>query len=367
MKLRLTIMWIIVCMLLSGCTSWMDGEYSSVKPHMEEGYREEQEIIPVSSYQEICDALEEMVASAVESGILSVENYDSSRLSANMDLAIQYIRGSFPIGAYAVEKISYEIGTTGSGSAVAVTISYNYNRSVIPRIKQVNGTDAAERLIATALNTCETTLVMLVEEYRSMDYPQIVRKYAQDRPAQVMETPQVIASEYPNSGSMRVVELQFTYQNSRNILQSMQNYVQPVFASAALYVSGEEEESIKFSQLYSFLMERNDYTVETSITPAYSLLRHGVGDSRAFAMVYAAMCSRALLDCQVISGTKDGESWYWNIICEDGVYYHVDLLRSHNAGAYQKLADEEMTGYVWDYSAYPACGIPEETKTDDAA
>ena len=44
-------------------------------------------------------------------------------------------------------------------------------------------------------------------------------------------------------------------------------------------------------------MERYDYRIETSITPAYSLLRHGVGDSRAFAVVYAAMCQQAGLEC----------------------------------------------------------------------
>lgn len=366
MKLRLSIMAIILAMLLCGCTSWMDGEYRSVKPHLEEGYREEQEIIPVSNYREICEALEEMVASAVESGILSVGNYADDALDSHMKHAVQTVKNNYPIGAYAVESIHYEIGTKGGGAAVAITISYNYNRSVIPKIKRVKNADAAESLIVTALNTCETTLVMLVEEYHRMDYLQIIRQYAQDRPALVMETPQVIANEYPNSGLKRVVELQFTYQNSRDVLQNMQNYVQPVFASAALYVSGEEKESIKFSQLYSFLMERNDYTVETSITPAYSLLRHGVGDSKAFATVYASMCSRAGLNCQVISGTREGEPWYWNIICEDDVYYHVDLLRSHAGGAYRKLADDEMPGYVWDYSAYPVCGLTEKT-TDDAS
>ena len=50
-----------------------------------------------------------------------------------------------------------------------------------------------------------------------------------------------------------------------------------------LYVSGEGEDFQKFSQLDGFLMERFDYKFETSITPAYSLLHHGVGDSRAFA------------------------------------------------------------------------------------
>ena len=111
-------------------------------------------------------------------------------------------------------------------------------------------------------------------------------------------------------------------------------------------------------------MERFDYQIETSITPSYSLLCHGVGDSRSFATIYAAMCRRANVECQVVSGTKNGDAWYWNLICENGIYYHVDLLESSAAGYLRKLSDAQMDGYVWDYSAYPpADGItvsPEE-------
>ena len=140
--------------------------------------------------------------------------------------------------------------------------------------------------------------------------------------------------------------------------------VQRVFASASLYLGQDDEEAQKFTQLFSFLMERFDYQIETSITPSYSLLCHGVGDSRSFATIYAAMCRRANVECQVVSGTKNGDAWYWNLICENGIYYHVDLLESSAAGYLRKLSDAQMDGYVWDYSAYPpADGItvsPEE-------
>ena len=102
-------------------------------------------------------------------------------------------------------------------------------------------------------------------------------------------------------------------------------------------------------------MERFDYKQETSITPAYSLLRHGTGDSRAFAQIYAAMCRDSGLTCMSVTGTREGEPWTWNIILDGEAYYHVDLLRCSEIGKYQEWTDEEMEGYVWDYSAYPAC------------
>ena len=161
------------------------------------------------------------------------------------------------------------------------------------------------------------------------------------------------------TGESRVVELIFSYQTSRDALRRMQAQVKPVFESAVLYVSGDGDEYQKFSQLYAFLMERFDYKQETSIRPAYCLLRHGIGDSRAFAQVYAALCRDAGLTCMSVTGTRDGEPWTWNIIRDGEKFYHVDLLRCSADGKYREQTDEEMEGYVWDYSEYPACvGAP---------
>ncbi len=93
-----------------------------------------------------------------------------------------------------------------------------------------------------------------------------------------------------------------------------------------------------------------------------------MGDSEAFAIVYAAMCRAAELDCYIVSGTRGGEPWFWNIIRADDLYYHVDLLQSKDAGAFQMLTDEQMQGYVWDYSAYPAAGAaagPSENNSEE--
>ena len=164
-----------------------------------------------------------------------------------------------------------------------------------------------------------------------------------------------------------MLELIFTYQTSRDSLRRMQTQVQPVFDSAALYVSGEGEDYQKLSQLYGFLTERFDYKFETSITPAYSLLRHGVGDSRAFATVYAAMCRGAGLECMTVTGTRAGEPWTWNIVMDNGCYYHVDLLRSNAVGQFRTYTDSQMSNYVWDYSDYPACvGIAAEEWVEES-
>ncbi len=366
MRRRTAAVILLLCMLFSGCGNLTQGHYVSVEPHTEEGYQRNESFTEVTNYYQLRDALIDIVQKGQESRVISMASYGGRNIEEDLDSVIRYIRYRYPIGAYAVENVSYEIGTVGGVAAVAVTVSYNYNRAEIRGIKQVNSIKSAEALIHTALATCQASIVLQISNYTSnTDYVQIVEDYAKNNPDKVMEIPQVTANIYPESGQTRVVALQFTYQTSRESLRAMQSYVSPVFASAALYVSGDGEARVKFEQLYSLLMERNDYKVETSITPTYSLLRHGVGDSRAFAVVYAAMCSRAGLECQMVSGTRAGEPWFWNMICVDDMYRHVDLLQCHNSGVFYLRTDEEMDGYVWDYSAYPACEIVEQENTGD--
>lgn len=364
MKLKIVGLAAVMILLLSGCGSWMDGSYVSVKPHLEQNRQEAQQAVSVGSYLELRSALSDLVESGTEQAVISVAGMEQDSLQSNIDLAIRYITKSHPVGAYAVEQIICEVGTSSGQPAVAVTISYLHGRSEILRIKQTKNMDEAGAVISTALDSHDAGVILRVTDYRETDFAQLVSDYAGENPDSVMETPQVTALIYPESGTDRVVELVFTYQTSRQTLRSMQSNVQPVFQSAELYVRGEASESEKYSQLYSFLMTRYDYQINTSITPAYSLLRHGVGDSKAFATVYAAMCRRAGLSCQVVSGTKDGEARFWNIICIDQVCYHVDLMASSEAGSMITCGDEEMSGYVWDYSAYPACGNPTEESTE---
>ncbi len=356
MKVKILLLLFAVCILLCGC-SLFEGSYIHVTPYQEKADEAQSEAVSASNYQQLRSVVEAMVGQGVETGVINVADFDQDMVEKHMSDVVHHVRETYPVGAYAVEDIQYEVGTSSGRPAIAVTILYRHGRVEIQRIRTVQTMENAATLIGNALNNLDANIVLKVEEYVDTDFSQIVEDYAEQHPDTVMETPQVVAANY-GTGTSRVVELTFTYQTNRDSLRNMQSQVQTVFDSAALYVSGQAAENQKYAQLYGFLMERFDYTLETSITPAYSLLSHGVGDSRAFAVVYGAMCRQAGLECKIVTGTKDGEPWVWNMIRESGCYYHVDLLRSSQSGGFREYIDEEMTGYVWDYSAYPQCVEP---------
>lgn len=354
MKKRNSVIALLVCLatILSGCSLWLSGEYHSIVPYRDEGGKHNDESSVLTSYVDLCNALVELVEEGSQESVLYIADVSEDQCAYYMETAIDYVMKQTAIGSYAVKEITYDVGTNAGKRAVAIKVDYLHNRSEILRIKQTQDMDAVQELIRVALENQESRLVVQVEEYRANDLIQFVQNYVNENPQKCVESPVVSAVTYPEAGLNRVIEISFLYQNSKEGLRIMQQVVGDIFKSAQYYVNKDAENLEKYQQLYTFLMERNEYTYETSITPAYSLLRHGVGDCRAFALVYMAMCRQVGLDCQVVSGTKNGEPWTWNIVKEQDVYYHIDLLQCNTQGAFTMQTEENMAGYVWDYSAF---------------
>ena len=344
---------LLLSLLLTGC-GWMDGSYVYVEPYVGHQTGVQTGTVSASDYRELLQVLEQLVDAGTQTCTIDIGGFDTEEPSGFIDAACRNICRSSAMGAYAVEEITYELGTNNGRPAVAVTIAYRRSRAEILSIRRLADMQALTAAIHAALGDHAGRVVYLVEAYEETDLQALIRSYAQERPQDLMEIPQLSEGIY-GTGDSRVVELNFTYQNSRDSLRQMQSRVRTVFEAASLYVSGDASDHQKFSQLHGFLRERFEYILETSITPSYSLLCYGVGDSRAFAEVYAAMCRQAGLECLIVTGTRDGEPWTWNMVLDGEKYYHVDLLRQ--SGDFREFSDMEMGGYVWDYSAYPACDV----------
>lgn len=349
---RLLLCILAISLLLGGCSNLWNGEYHSTRPHEIQSGQDAVGDMSAANYTELCNALEKLVSEGITAGVITVARYNQNQLISDMNRAIQEVRATDPIAAYAVEAIKFDAGTNGGKNAVAVSISYVHDRSEIRKIRRVSDAQEARTVIGEALDTCSSGVVLYFARYEEADFAQMVADYADQSPQTVMEPPVVAVNVYPREGKERVVELKFSYKSSRDALRQMQQKVAQLFTSAELYVHAEATHAEKYALLYAFLMERGEYTVETSLTPSYSLLCHNVGDSKAFAVVYAAMCRQVDIPCHVVTGTRAGEPWYWNLVYDGENYYHVDLLRCSAENGFQMHTDAEMTGYVWDYSAF---------------
>ncbi len=351
---RIVILAAVLCLLLTGCNSLLEGSYQSITPHQEKPVNSGSQTVAVSSYSALYRALVNMVHSGTVAGVISIENYNQLVVARDTRYAIENLLLSDPIGAFAVEDIQFQLGTNAGQSAIAVSISYYHDRTELQKIQHLENMAQAEAAIGTALNNCDSGIVLYIGKFQEYDFVQWAEDYADENPHMVMEKPQVSVNLYPETGTARVLELKFTYRNSREKLRSMQTQVGTKIGQILREAAAAEGQQEAYRKLFQLLTEEVT-GLETSITPAYSLLLHGVGDSKALATMYSAVARQQELSCITVTGSRQGEPRYWNIIRIDGAYFHVDLLRSAQEGSLRLMTDSEMAGYVWDYSNYPAC------------
>ena len=354
MKRRIAVLLLCAVLLcvFSGC-SLGNSEYISVEPHKQQGSTADKTVLDVTNSTELYNAVIDLVESGAQKGILSVPSFGGGSLHFFVEQAIKQAKQEDPLCAYAVESITYEIGTRAGEEAVALTIKYRYELSHILRIESVDEMADALVLMEKEMKKCSGAAVVRVASYDQTDVEKLLLEYATNNPNIVIEVPQIQVNTYPQSGRERIVEVRFTYQTELNELRRMQDAVEPVFTASELYVRSASQVREKYAQMYAFLMERSEYTYGPSDTPAYSLLCDSYGDCEAFAAVYAAMCRNAGLECYVVKGTRDGEPWAWNLINFRGSYYHLDLLRCMEEDGFSPKTKSAMEGYIWDAEQVP--------------
>lgn len=349
-KIISAVLLFVLCLGLFGCGA--EGKYVSVTPHPHRDEYRELGALYASSYREMRGALSQLIADGADHGIIFLLDLDGKTGNSYMESIVGNLYRTDPVAVYAVESVKYELGTNTGRNAIAVEIQYKKSKSEIQRIKQVENMDQVLESLGEVLESVETSLVLRVDTYEARDFTLLVQQFADENPDKIMEIPQVMSAVYPEEGDARVIELSFSYRTDPQELLHMKELVWPVFTAAELYVQGGRETMDKYTQLYNFLMQRYDYTFTTSSTPTFSLLQEGTGDCRAFASVYSAICNKAGLNCRVISGTRNGEIWYWNQIEDDGRVFYVDLLRSYQRGSMELLLPEQMADYSWDEIYY---------------
>lgn len=195
---------LILCLTLTGC-SWFDGSYVSVNPHWEPHQAAQSDVLSASDYPSLMKALKEMISKGTASAPIVVADYTIGSVDRGMTAAIEFMKTVDPIGAYAVEDITYEQGTSGGLAALAVNVTYRHSFAEIQRVRTVTNVSQAEELVAEALETCATGVVIHVKDYSVTDFAQVVQDYATLHPELVMEVPQVTEVLY-GSGRPRVVE-----------------------------------------------------------------------------------------------------------------------------------------------------------------
>lgn len=361
---------VVLALGVSGCENWVENEYLSVTPHVEQPVSasdaQEKETPPqVTNRNELRGVVLSMIRNWTEHGALLVRNYDGD-VSSDLSEILDYATSEDPIGAYAVDYADAEL--TGSARTGRIDVSIVFRRSAaeIESIVTVSNNNAALRKIQQALADSDTALTLRIRDYRQMDFESEIRSYCLEHPELILALPDISAELYPREGATRILELHFGYPESRDHMRTMLASVNTILSSATAYVCNGKTQNERAALLYRFLTSRFHYEVDTEAPamPAYRLLCDGVAHSLSFSSVFYAECVAAGLECRMVGGTRDGAAHYWNLLCIDGEYYYVDLMRGVETGVQELTlltsAQLRAENYVWEEADYPVTAASEE-------
>ena len=368
------ILCLLLCfLLLTGCSRFgglVPHELAWTTPHVStEDGAEETEALEASSFSELKTAIRSFVENHVEHGLIRVRNY-SGDVEEDLSRAAYTVSREEPLGAYAVDYMTHDCTLIVSYYEIKVDITFRKTAQELAAILPAGSSGEAVKQIGEAVAAYEPTLVLSLLTRNEPDYAKTVQEYYEQNPDSCMALPEVKVQSYPQTGTKRIVELQFTYPEPTLTLRNMERAVRESLSAASIYVRYRFEAREKLELLFTYLAERFAYQAGESATPIYSALCEGIASAQSMSAVWKLLCDRVGIECLTVHGFHGSQNYDWNMVCLDNVWYHTDILEDAISGTLHLRYDEDMADYYWDMEALPSCPapkpvvLPEQTEPD---
>lgn len=367
MKPRILLL-LLLFLMLTGCGSQAD--YLSIRPHVEQPTATppptESDPIPiVTNRLELRGAILSLIDNWKEQGTVLIQDYEGD-VERNLSEVMEYATAQHPTGAYAIDYADAEILERDGQQLVQVSFVFRRSISEINSIVLVDNSDAAYDKITEALANYTTALTLRIRRYSARDFSDAIVSYCMENPRIVPTIPEFSLKLYPEEGDHRIMELHFTYPESKDVMREKLSETETTFQSALSYGKTGKTPMDQAQRLCHYLIRRRNQTlVATAPTfPVYSLLSENKGHDLSYAICYQDLCSSLGISSRIVKGTKNGETYYWNLLVFGDETFHVDLRRYVEEGTRTMipLYDETLLaeGYSWDQHAYPAAPLPVE-------
>lgn len=360
MKRRIVCVWLALCLGLSGCSAMLDRQYVSVTPHSATPAADgDPSVLRVERYQELVNALVYLISAGRESGTVRLY-MDSDAVEQSLEEACLEVVQKDPLGAYAVDFITYSLTPSVSCYQADLQIAYRRTAEQIASIVSATGITAIRGALKTALGQFSQEVVLRIS-YFAEDEDYIRRLMTQafySEPAQALDLPDAAVYIYPDSGRQRIVEVQLSYHLSQTELDKRSAALEikaEELASPLLTQSGDE----RLLRAAALVLAQGGYAPEKGYT-AYQALLAGGADSSGLALAMALVCQQMDVPCQVVWGELAGETHFWNVVQTETGYQHLDLTASPvGEESFRSDQEQESLGYSWDSNRTPVCALRE--------
>lgn len=218
MAMRLTVLILALCLLLGGCTSLLNRSYSTEAPHEPfSGEEKDSDILRAETYQGLVSALLEFVSRGANEGTIRLYNYTGSAES-DLDAAYLELTRQDPLGAYAVDYITYELNRVMSYYEVHLQkIVYRRTPEQVEGIVSVTGVSAIVGELREVLADFREEAVFRISYFDEGTTVEAIAEMVREAYYEVSESdfglPEVQVEIYPKEavGQQRIVEILLTY------------------------------------------------------------------------------------------------------------------------------------------------------------
>ena len=196
--------------LLTGCASLLERSYTTSEPHSSKFWESEAAAtLRAENRQDMVNDLLILIGQHTETASLRLYNFpDEQTALEELEKAAQEVQQETPLGAYAVEYLTYTVDETPRNyDAIQLTVGYRRTAAQVAGIVHITSTSALGDLLREAARNHAAELVVQVgyfdhqaEEVRT----QVTRIQAEVEPEN--KEPWTV-NFYPDSGNAGIIEV----------------------------------------------------------------------------------------------------------------------------------------------------------------
>lgn len=209
MKLRRLLAMFCACLVLSGCSTLLEREYSNVEPHSSKFWESEAaDTLRAENYQDIVNDLLLLVGQHTETATVRLyTTEDDVKVADLLEQATTEILQETPLGAYAVEYITSSSQAQRGYYDVSIQIGYRRTAEQIQAVVNATSVEALYSLLNAALDAGSQELAVRVGYWKEGDQAQVEATVEQIRTERALtDTPEWTVSYYPNGQEVGLVE-----------------------------------------------------------------------------------------------------------------------------------------------------------------
>lgn len=348
---------VALSLLLTGCSAVFSNSYRSEQDFQgNEKIDLDADVQVVQNYSELRRLIFGMVNNHSETKELLFSGYTGNVVS-DIASVCNAVKTESSYGAYCVDYISYDLRQIVSSYEANINISYLYTAEEMQLLQTTSNLDSFADLLVLALENEETKLLVRVNNGTAdVDaVQQLMQHAARNHPLSISYLPNFNVRIFDGNTSQKIYDVSIQYDDQYNNTERLKA-LNEVLAKIDADLKDERIEK-RLTTASFVLSDLCTYATDGEGT-AYHALIEGHSDSQGISCAFKALCDRMGVECMVVSGKMDKQTYFWNIVKIEDAYYHIDISMLRDFGGEQSLFlkdSEKQVNCWWDQSAYPAC------------